>query len=210
MYYAFVYYRINYGVEVYSSCSNKLMDKVQVVQNTLSKLLLRCHPRSSTNELHNDLSISKVYQISEISVIIFAVKCLQGDCPPCLKNYFKIRHNPYGTRQRGKLVYPRARIGCGFSRVQYRAADLWNKLGSNFQTEMNWKDPYVKILYLVTMIEFVSTYYTYVCLFISLLHFFIYLRRKAGMTLRKHSYANVSQCKSIHTRILVVVGLSLK
>ena len=62
------------------------------------------------------------------------MKCLQGNCPPCLKNYFKIQHNPYGTRQRGQLNYPRARIGCGYFRVQYRAADLWNKLGSNFKT----------------------------------------------------------------------------
>ena len=136
MYYAFVYSRFNYGVEVYSSCSKKLMDKLQVVQNKLLKLILRRHPRSSTNELHNDLGILKVNHISEICVIIFAVKFLQGDCPPCLKNYLKIRHNPYGTRQRGQLEYPypRARIGCGFSRVHYRAADLWNKLGSNFKT----------------------------------------------------------------------------
>ena len=49
------------------------MDKVQVVQNKLLKLLLRRHPRSSTNELRNDLGILKVYHISEISVIIFAV-----------------------------------------------------------------------------------------------------------------------------------------
>ena len=77
MYYAFVYCRINYGVEVYSSWSNKLMDKVQVVQNKLLKLLLSRHPRSNTNELHNDLGILKMYHISEISAIIFAVKCLK-------------------------------------------------------------------------------------------------------------------------------------
>ena len=29
---------------------------------------------------------------------------------------------------------------------------------------MNWKDPYVKILYLITMIEFIGTYYTYAVL----------------------------------------------
>ena len=46
------------------------MDKVQVVQNKLLKLLLRRHPRSSTNELHNDLGILKVCHISEISAII--------------------------------------------------------------------------------------------------------------------------------------------
>ena len=67
----------------------------------------------------------------------------------------------------------------------------------------------MKILYLITMTEFVSTY-AYVCLFISLLHFIIYLRKKAGTALREYSCANVSQCKFIHTRILVVVGLSLK
>ena len=72
---------------------------------------------------------------------------------------------------------------------------------------MNWKDPYVKILYLITMIEFVSTIiYMYVFLYQYYTLSYI-LEKKVGKALRKYSYANVSQCKFIHTRILVVVGL---
>ena len=191
----------------------KLMDKVQVVQNKLLKLLLRRHHRSSTNELHNDLGILKVNHISEIFVIIFAVKCLQGDCPPCLKNYFKIRHNPYGTRQRGQLEYPRARIGCCFSRVQYRTADLWNKLGSNFKTILDRNELKRSLCqnFVSHYHDWIRWYVLYICVsFYIIITLNIYLRRKAGTTLRKYSYANVSQCKFIHTQILVVVGLSLK
>ena len=94
MYYAFVYSRINYGVEVYSLCSNKLMDKVQVVQNKLLKLLLRRHPRSSTNELHNDLGYFKStpYQWDICNNLCFQVFTRRLSTMP--KELFQIRHKP--------------------------------------------------------------------------------------------------------------------
>ena len=40
LYFAFVYSRIKYGIEVYGSCAQELIQKLQVVQNGLLKLLL--------------------------------------------------------------------------------------------------------------------------------------------------------------------------
>ena len=144
---------------------------------------------------------------------MFDVKCLQGDCPPCLKNYFKIQHNPYGTRQRWQLEYPRARIRCGYSRVQYRAVvDLWNKLGSNLKTilDRNKLNRSLCEKFVSHWYDWICKYVSYICVYLYHLHFIIYLREMAGMMLRKYLYANVSYCKFIHIRLLVLVGLSLK
>ena len=50
--YAFVYSNISYGNEVYGSCSDTSLDRDQVMQNKLLKLLLRLYPYTSTNLLH--------------------------------------------------------------------------------------------------------------------------------------------------------------
>ena len=40
LYYVFVYSNISYGIEVYGSCSDTSLDRLQVIQNKLLKLLL--------------------------------------------------------------------------------------------------------------------------------------------------------------------------
>ena len=39
LYYAFVYSNISYGIEVYGSCSDTSLDRLQDIQNKLLKLL---------------------------------------------------------------------------------------------------------------------------------------------------------------------------
>ena len=60
LYYAFVYSNISYGIEVYVSCSDTSLDRLQVIQNKLLKLLLRLDPSTSTNLLLSELNILKV------------------------------------------------------------------------------------------------------------------------------------------------------
>ena len=69
MYYSFVYSRINYAIEVYGSCSETSLSRVQVLQNKLLKLLLRLHPLTSTNTLHNRMKILKIRDIFELSYL---------------------------------------------------------------------------------------------------------------------------------------------
>ena len=49
LYVALIYSRIKYGIEVYGRCSAQNTDKVQVMQNKLSKLLLRKHIMTPTD-----------------------------------------------------------------------------------------------------------------------------------------------------------------
>ena len=110
--YSFVYSRINYAIEVYGSCWETSLSRVQVLQNKLLKLLLRLHPLTSTNTLHNRMKILKIRDIFELQLLIFVYRNLQGDCPPSLKNYFNRRNTTRNIRQRWQLDY---RIDLGAS-----------------------------------------------------------------------------------------------
>ena len=94
IYYSFVYSRITYGIEVYGSCAKTSLDRVQILQNKLLKLLLRLHPLTSTNSIHNNMKILKIKDVYDLSLCVFVHRNLQGDCPPALKRYFvkRIRH----------------------------------------------------------------------------------------------------------------------
>ena len=49
IYYSLVNSCITYGIEAYGSCAKTLLERFQILQNKLLKLLLRLHPLTSTN-----------------------------------------------------------------------------------------------------------------------------------------------------------------
>ena len=53
--YAFIYSRIQYGIEVYSSCSETHINRLQVMQNKLIKLILKLDRLTATNILHKEI-----------------------------------------------------------------------------------------------------------------------------------------------------------
>ena len=55
LYHAFVHSNISYGIEVYGLCSDTSLDRLQVMQNKLLKLLFRLNRYTSTNLLHSEL-----------------------------------------------------------------------------------------------------------------------------------------------------------
>ena len=60
IYYALIYSRIKYGLVVYGTASNGILEKIQVLQNQLLKVLTGKPYLYGTNKLHNDLKLIKV------------------------------------------------------------------------------------------------------------------------------------------------------
>ena len=56
LYVALINSRINYGIEVYGHCADEHLSKLQTLQNKLLNFLLKLDRRTSTNQLHRDLS----------------------------------------------------------------------------------------------------------------------------------------------------------
>ena len=131
IYFAFIYSRIQYGIEVYSSCSETHINRLQVIQNKLLKLILKLDRLTATNILHKEIHLLKVTHISESSVLGFVNKVYCGQCPAIFLPYYKIKINAYDVRTNGQLVTPQTRIQFGDRAVKVKGCLLWNRINTN-------------------------------------------------------------------------------
>ena len=70
LYYAFIYFRIQYGIEAYRSCAKETMSKLQIIQNKLLKLLLNWDRRSPPDLVHKELPLLKIDDV-HIARVLF-------------------------------------------------------------------------------------------------------------------------------------------
>ena len=131
IYYAFIYSRIQYGIEVYSSCSETHTNRLQIIQNKLLKLILKLDRLTATNLLHKEINVLKVTHIGESSVLGFVNKVVRGHCPEIFHSYFEIKRNAYDVRTKDQLVTPQTRIQFGDRAVQVKGCLLWNRINKN-------------------------------------------------------------------------------
>ena len=133
IYYAFIYSRIQYGIEVYSSCSETHTNRLQIIQNKLLKLILKLDRLTATNLLHKEINVLKVTHIGKSSVLGFVNKVVRGHCPEIFHSYFEIKRNAYDVRTKGQLV----KKGCL----------LWNRINKNmlkYRFSKSFKDHLVR------------------------------------------------------------------
>ena len=71
IYYAYLYSRIKYGIPIYGMANLGDLKPIQILQNKLMKVLLDKNYMFSTNQLHTDLNILKITDISKQEVLIF-------------------------------------------------------------------------------------------------------------------------------------------
>ena len=131
IYYAFIYSRIQYGIEVYSSCSEMHINRLHVIQNKILKLILKLDRLTATNILHKEINVLKVTHIGESSVLGFVNKVLCSQWPAIFHSYYKIKRNAYNVRTKGHLITPQARIQFGDRAVKVKWCLLWNRILQN-------------------------------------------------------------------------------
>ena len=136
LYFAFIFSRISYGLEVYGNCSNHQMAKLQTIQNKLLKLILQLNMRTSTNLLHKNLHLLKIKDIREVQVLLFVNKCLKGLCPPVFHEYYGERMPHYNIRNPG-LHITRTRTAMGSNSIRIFGAKLWNNLAPRVKEHRN-------------------------------------------------------------------------
>ena len=101
------------------------MNKIQLLQTKLMKMLLKLDRRTSTNYLHKMLNICNIC-VCCLSNFVNDILC--GRCPDVFKNCFKFRSNVYDVRRKGQVTIPAARPPFGDKAVGIHGDSLWNKL----------------------------------------------------------------------------------
>ena len=130
LYYAYVYSQILYGIEVYGHTSKSNINKIQVLQNRILKILHVKDWFTATNTLHSELCVLKIEDIFKLSLLQFVYKQRNNLLPNVFDNYFKSRQEIHSvnTRYSYKLEEVRARNKHGQSTVKYKGAKWFNQL----------------------------------------------------------------------------------
>ena len=126
LYFAFIYSRIQYGIEAYGSCAKETISKLQIIQNKLLKLLLKWDRRTPTDFVHHRLSILKVSDVHSAKILSFVNECRSRRVPDIFVEYFRTRETGLNLRNKSSLDIPWARTNMGLSRCDVRGARLWN------------------------------------------------------------------------------------
>ena len=135
LYYSMVYSRIIYGIVIYGACRSSLLNKVQVLQNKLLKVLYKLPYRTDTNVMHLDLDILKVHDIYKYQIQKFVYESLNKTCIVQFHNYYRYNNDIHhlNTRQQNELYRPRIRTKFGECSLKYHGAVLWNSVNTNIQ-----------------------------------------------------------------------------
>ena len=89
---AFIQSRIDYAIEIYGDASKKLIQRTQVHQNRILKVLQYKNPYASTNAIHRDFGMLKISDQYELKILklMHLYTYNKAKLPDVFKTYFKL------------------------------------------------------------------------------------------------------------------------
>ena len=130
LYNAYIFSKIQYGIEVYGRATCTNIKKVQVQQNRALKILFNRDYFTSTSVLHKDLNILLVKDIYRQSIVKFVYKYNAENLPSIFDQMFSVNsmiHN-HNTRQTKNIHSLNPINKLGESLTRHQGTVLWNSL----------------------------------------------------------------------------------
>ena len=115
-----IYSRIKYGIELYGSSSASNMNKIQVIQNKLLKLVFKLDRLIPTNELHKNIKILNIDDIHKCNTLGKVNEMVSDRCSAVFRNYFEIKENSYDSRTCDQLTITLTRLCLGQHMVRLK------------------------------------------------------------------------------------------
>ena len=130
LYYAYIYSKIKYGIEVYGTANATQIKKVQVKQNRALKVLFNKDFLTPTDPLHKELEVLKVKDINKLHTAKFVHMQQNSKTPNIFKNFFIANQtvHQHNTRQNNNLHITQPNTNNGKRTMKYHGATIWNAL----------------------------------------------------------------------------------
>ena len=142
IYYSFIYSQIKYGITTFGFTDNNKIQRMQVLQNKLLKVLQAKNYRYSTNKLHNELEIIKVEDIAKLDAVTFIHNYFNNKLPPIFNNYFTLVRDIHNINTRSSdqdIYFDTYKTKIGISSMKSIGAKTWNELNNNNKLIKNVK-----------------------------------------------------------------------
>ena len=140
-YYAYIYSRIQYGIEVYGVADKKYLKQIQIRQNRSLKVLFSKDFHTPTVVLHKDLSLLMVKDIHKLNILKFVYKHQISNLPEIFKTFFKnlASYHDYEIRDKSHLEARRNKNTYGEKCMQSLGPSMWNSLPKHMKTKKTLK-----------------------------------------------------------------------
>ena len=142
LYYTMLYSKIKYGFCVYGLTKLENINKIQVLQNSLLKVLMNKNRRYPTNQLHNELEILKLGDLYNQEISAFVCNFLNGRLPDVFSYYFQTFSDIHDINTRDnniRLSLPIVKSDTGKNTVKFKGCNVWNSLSRKERTTRNPK-----------------------------------------------------------------------
>ena len=148
IYFTMIYSRIKYGCTTYGLCTGKNLNRLQIIQNKLLKVLLKKSFRYSTNLLHKDLSLLQVGDIIVQEILAFVFNYFKGNLPIVFNNFFQHRftiEDILSGVSRLRITVPKVHTEFGKNTIKFIGSTLFNKYADQFDLNITIKSFKTKI-----------------------------------------------------------------
>ena len=136
IYYTLIYSRVKYGLAVYGTANSGIIEKIQILQNQLLKVLTEKPYRYCTNKLHNELKIFKQ------EILTFVHNFKNEKLPLVFSNYFTTFSQIHGINTRNRntnFIIPKVSSNLGSTSITFEGAVLWNNLDKKMKESTSVK-----------------------------------------------------------------------
>ena len=132
-----IYPHLLYAVEMYGNAAYCNLNKLQVLQNKLLKILQMQGPRYPTNKLYINYKTLKIRDFHEQRLMILTHKIIHHpeELPRIYQNYLKLHntiHN-YDTRCHVNIYPHYIRTCMGAKDFRFKSHRLWNSLSEELK-----------------------------------------------------------------------------
>ena len=126
---------------VWDSCSCRLKQKLQILQNRALRIVTKSHRRTHVSDLHNTTKTLTLQKRRDFHTDVFMFKAVNNLLPGYISSKFidSSEVNPRVTRSTSTnaLFVPRCKLNVGKSRISYRGATKWNSLPYRLRSAPN-------------------------------------------------------------------------
>ena len=136
LYYSFIYPYFTYCIHVWGSAYKTRLQKLQILQKKIIRIISGVPPRSLTDPLYSDLKILKFNHLYIYYVALFMYKLTLCKLPNIFPMFeLNSRVHNYGTRQAHHYHLPLCRTNLIKMSLTFQGPQIWNELVYNIDVD---------------------------------------------------------------------------
>ena len=147
IYDAFIYSILNYAVEIYANTNNSIIHSLDVLNNSILRIIINKKEHISNYNLHNQCNTLPIHQLHKLKTLQFVHNFVHSNLklPEFFQTYFVFTKNihSHSLRNSNNLFLTSPNSNMGKRNLQFKCSNIWNSLETELKS-IKSRNKYVK------------------------------------------------------------------